>query len=159
MTEPLKKSSIRVVAVSSGGGHWVELMRLIPAFYDTDVSFVTVNQSYHSDVSEFANAKFYCVQDVTRWNKILWIKTAFQLFFIIIKEHPHYVISTGALPGYLALRIGKLFGSKTIWIDSIANANKLSSSGEHIGKHADLWLTQWKHLSKHGGPEYHGAVL
>ena len=31
----------RILAVSSGGGHWVELMRLRPAFEGHDVAFVT----------------------------------------------------------------------------------------------------------------------
>jgi hypothetical protein len=69
------------------------------------------------------------------------------------------VISTGALPGYFSLRLAKLFGVKTIWIDSIANVEELSLSGQMIGKHADLWLTQWPHLAKPGGPLYRGTVL
>jgi hypothetical protein len=32
----------RVLAISSGGGHWVELMRLRPAFQDAIVSYATV---------------------------------------------------------------------------------------------------------------------
>jgi hypothetical protein len=79
----------------------------------------------------------------------------------MIKHRPDVVISTGAASGYFALRIGKLFGAKTIWLDSIANAEELSLSGAKVQKHADLWLTQWEHLAnpQEGGPEYKGAVL
>ena len=69
------------------------------------------------------------------------------------------IITTGAAPGYFALRFGKLFGTRTIWIDSMANAEELSKSGQEVGKHADLWLTQWEHLARPGGPHYMGAVL
>ncbi len=69
------------------------------------------------------------------------------------------MISTGALPGYMALRLGKLLGANTIWVDSIANVEELSESGRRIGNHADLWLTQWQHLAKPEGPEFRGSVI
>ena len=54
---------------------------------------------------------------------------------------------------------GKLLGAKTIWVDSIANAQELSLSGKRAGKFADLWLTQWQELSNKNGPQYGGSVL
>jgi len=132
------------------------LNRLQPSMDGHRVTFVTVNRTYAADVT---NSKFYCVFDVTRWNKIRWIQTAIQIIWILLKERPDIIISTGALPGYMAIRLGKLLGAKTIWVDSIANVEKLSHSGESIGKYADLWLTQWAHLAKEGGPEFRGSVL
>lgn len=32
-------------------------------------------------------------------------------------------------------------------------------SGMSVRAFADLWLTQWEHLSAEGGPQYLGAVL
>jgi hypothetical protein len=69
------------------------------------------------------------------------------------------VITTGAAPGYFAIRIGNLFGARTIWVDSIANGEELSLSGQKAGPHAALWLTQWAHLAKAEGPHYRGSVL
>ena len=34
------------------------------------------------------------------------------------------VISTGAAPGYFAMRFAKWLGRRTIWIDSIANVEQ-----------------------------------
>jgi len=134
----------------------VQLLRLLPALNDSSVTFVSVDRAYAKDVS---GSRFYCVLDVTRWNKIRWIQTAFQILWILIRQHPNVIISTGALPGYMAIRLGKLMGAKTVWVDSIANVEELSHSGQCIGKYADLWLTQWAHLAKSGGPEYRGSVL
>jgi len=53
----------------------------------------------------------------------------------------------------------KLLRMKTIWVDSIANADELSMSGQKAGGCADLWLTQWHHLAAEGGPSYLGSVL
>jgi UDP-N-acetylglucosamine:LPS N-acetylglucosamine transferase len=146
----------RVMAVGSGGGHWVQLLRLRPAFGDCNMAFVTVHESYRSQV---AGHRFYVVTDATRWNKIGLLKTTLKLAWILLKERPDVVISTGAAPGYAALRLGRFIGARTIWLDSMANVEQLSLSGEKIGRHADLWLTQWEHLAKPGGPYYAGAVL
>jgi hypothetical protein len=144
------------MAVSSGGGHWVQLLRVIPAFAECDVTFVTVLESYRPQV---ASQRFYRVNDATRWNKIGLIWMTLQLTWIIWWEKPEVLISTGAAPGYVALRIGRLIGARTVWIDSIANAERLSMSGQKIGRHADLWLTQWAHLARPQGPHYAGSVL
>ncbi|MDH4234377.1 MAG: hypothetical protein OEV15_04500 [Gallionella sp.] len=150
---PRKK---KILAVSSGGGHWVELIRVAPAFAEYDVAFATVDNTYRSGIG---SARFYTFRDVTRWDKWRWAQTITKLMWILWCERPDVVVSTGALPGYFAMRLSKWFGARTIWLDSIANVEELSMSGQKIGKHADLWLTQWPHLAKPNGPLYRGTVL
>lgn len=131
-------------------------MRLYHILEHHEVTFVTVNSGYACDVKE---ARLYTVVDATAWNKVKLIRQALQILFIIVRERPEIVISTGAAPGYFGLRIARYFGSKTVWLDSIANVEQLSRSGERIGPFADLWLTQWPHLAREGGPSCKGAVL
>lgn len=150
------RTRIKILAVSSGGGHWVEMIRIVPAFEGHDFAFATVDETYRSVVG---SARFYTLQDVTRWNKWRWGQTIAKLIWILICERPDVVISTGALPGYFSLRLAKWFGARTIWLDSIANVEELSMSGQKIGKYADLWLTQWPHLARPDGPFYRGTVL
>jgi UDP-N-acetylglucosamine:LPS N-acetylglucosamine transferase len=145
----------KALAVASGGGHWMQLQRLVPAFESHDIIFVTVLESYRRQVSN----KFYVVRDANRWNRFGLITLAARMAWIVHREKPDVVISTGAAPGYFAVLFGHLFGARTIWVDSIANVDHLSLSGRLAGKHADLWLTQWPDLAKPGGPHYAGAVL
>ena len=147
---------LKLLAVASGGGHWIQLMRITRAFEDCSVTFVTVHDSYRNHV---AGHNFYVVNDANRWHKVALLKAAGRLAWIIWTEKPDFVISTGAAPGYLALRLGRLIGARTIWLDSIANVEELSMSGSRIGRFADLWLTQWPHLARPGGPYYAGSVL
>ena len=146
----------KLLAVSSGGGHWVQLLRIAPAFENCDVTFVTVHESYRAQVPDH---KFYVVSDANRQNKPAVIRAAFRLAWIIWTEKPDVLVSTGAAPGYLAIRLGRMLGSRTIWLDSIANVDQLSMSGRRIGRCADLWLTQWEHLARPDGPQYAGSVL
>jgi len=151
-----QKKKKKILAIASGGGHWVQLLRVCPAFSECNIAFVTVNRSYKCDVN---GARFYVVRDATRWDKFGLMQMALQMVLILLKERPEVIISTGAAPGYFGIRIGKLLGARTVWIDSIANVEKLSMSGTRVGPHADLWLTQWPHLARPEGPHYQGAVL
>lgn len=146
----------RVLAVASGGGHWVQLLRVTPAFADHDVAFVTTIESCRPDV---ASARFYVVNDASRWNKWGLLKMGIRIAWIMSRERPDVVVSTGAAPGFFAVRLGKLLGARTIWLDSMANVDHLSLCGEKVGRHADLWLTQWPHLACSQGPHFSGAVL
>ncbi len=94
-----------------------------------------------------------------RQSRVGLLKVALRIAWILLRERPHTVISTGAAPGYFAMRIGKLLRARTVWIDSIANADRMSMSGELVRKYADLWLTQWPHLAGRDGPNYAGSVL
>lgn len=146
----------RVLAVASGGGHWVQLMRLSHVLGEHDVAYVTVSEAYRCDVG---GRRLYPIVDATAWNKFKLVWQALQILLVFLRERPEIVVSTGAAPGYFALRIGKLFGARTIWLDSIANVDVLSRSGRQVGDFADLWLTQWPHLATLQGPFCRGAVL
>lgn len=146
----------RVLAIASGGGHWVQLLRLAPAFDGCDVTYVTVNRAYRADA---ASADFRVINDATRWNKIGLVKMAAKITWILLNVRPDVIVTTGAAPGFFAIRLGRMFGARTIWLDSVANVEQLSLSGQRVGRWADLWLTQWPHLANEAGPRCHGGVL
>lgn len=146
----------KLLAVSSGGGHWVQLLRLRSAFDGSDVVYATVREGYRSDIGD---APFHVIPDGNFSNKIRLVRVAFGVFKLILRLRPDVVVSTGAAPGYFALLFGKWMGARVIWIDSVANAEELSMSGRNAGAFVDLWLTQWPHLADERGPKYLGSVL
>src|SRR6185503_11848926 len=87
-TEPRRQ---RVLAVASGGGHWVQLQRLMAAMDGHDITFVTTLESYREEVPD--SARFYCVRDASRWNKFGLLRMAIQLSVIVLREQPDIVIS------------------------------------------------------------------
>jgi len=147
---------IRIMAVASGGGHWVQLQRVMPAFEGHDVTFVTINPTYKADVP---GERVLIVRDSTRWNKLGLIILGFQILLSLIRIRPHIVVSTGAAPGFMAIVLGRLLGAKTVWLDSIANVEEVSMSGRMVRRWAVLWLTQWPHLATDDGPKYAGRVF
>ena len=148
----------KVLAISSGGGHWVELLRIKKALTSCDVHWATVRDDYQADVAG-PNNWFHVVNDATRWNKLKLIVMFPKMVLLVRKIRPDVIITTGAAPGYIAVIAGKLFGCKTCWIDSMANVERLSLSGERAGKWCDLWLTQWEHLEDGHGPVHAGSLV
>ncbi|MBL6911117.1 MAG: hypothetical protein ISR34_11925 [Pirellulales bacterium] len=132
------------------------MLRLRPAFEGCDVTFCTTNGDYESDVE---GIRFRKIIDANRTQKLKAILSLVSVAWVVLTEGPDIILSTGAAPGFFAIRLGRLLGKKTIWIDSIANAEELSLSGQKVGKFASLWLTQWEHLAKPEGPHYYGNVL
>lgn len=155
MTMANRQKRPRLLAVASGGGHWIQLLRIAPAFGDCDCAFVCTLDAG----DQVGGHRFYRVPDANRWNKLAVIRMSLTVLGIMVRERPAIVISTGAAPGCIALLFGRLIGAKTIWLDSFANVDTLSMSGRLAGRFADLWLTQWKHLAKPDGPHYEGSVI
>lgn len=143
--------------MASGGGHWIQLQRLRPAFAEFDVAFVSVYSDYAEDV---AGHRFYKVADITRMSLSRLFVLVPQLIRILLIERPAVVVTTGSAPGLVCIALAKtLFGIRTLWIDSIANCERMSTSGSQARRFADEWLTQWPQLSGPQGPDYWGAVL
>lgn len=104
--------------------------------------------------------KFYSITDFSRWNAWKMFFAVFSIIWILLKERPTTIISTGAAPGLLVLLIAKfLFFRKTIWIDSFANASQLSFCGKLALKFSiDHVYTQWEHLCD-SRIKYSGNIL
>ena len=68
-------------------------------------------------------------------------------------------MTAGSAPMLAFVLLARLMGVRTLWIDSIANVEEVSLSGRKAGAVADLWLTQWEHQQRPGGPSYRGSVL
>jgi UDP-N-acetylglucosamine:LPS N-acetylglucosamine transferase len=146
----------KLLALSSGGGHWVQLLRLRAAFEGADVVYATVDEGYRADVGD---ADFRVIPDGNLWSKMDLMRSAIGVFWLLLRVRPDVVITTGAAPGYFAVRFGKWMGARVVWVDSVANAEELSKSGRNAGAFVDLWLTQWPHLAREGGPHYTGSVI
>lgn len=156
----------RVLLVSSSGGHWTELRRLAPAFDACERIWCSVVPEM---AREIAPDRFVLVPDASRWNKLRLAWSALRVLIALVLVRPDLVISTGAAPGYFAILFARLVGARSVWLDSIANAEELSMSGQKASRVATLTLTQWPELGtalpaeparRERGKVYHaGAVV
>jgi UDP-N-acetylglucosamine:LPS N-acetylglucosamine transferase len=149
----------KILAISSPGGHWIQLNKICnklePQF---DVVYATPRKHTKSS-PKAGERKVYSITDASADSKLNLIPMIFQLFFILLRERPNTIISTGAAPGVMAVLLCKFLPIKTIWVDSIANVSVLSRSGRMVKKHANLVVTQWEDLSDEHTIFYRGSVL
>lgn len=145
-----------LLAISSGGGHLEQLMLCRPGFDGVKTHYVSTLDGVKE---QFKLEEYTKVDDFNRNNISSIFRSAIQINKIISLIKPDIIITTGAAPGLLALVIGKFYGIHLIWIDSIANSEKISLSGRIAKYVATVRITQWPHLVSSRSIRYMGSVL
>lgn len=146
----------KVMAVASIGGHWIQLLRIArPMEEHYEIVYVSTHPKCATMVE---GQKFFQTTDFSRSDAWKLIPSFFRAIITIRQEKPDAIITTGAAPGLVFLLAGKLLGRKTIWIDSIANTERLSASGRIASWFASQSYTQWEDLAT-GKIQYAGNVL
>jgi UDP-N-acetylglucosamine:LPS N-acetylglucosamine transferase len=104
--------------------------------------------------------KAYFVGECNRHHPIKVVNVLAKCMNIVFRERPDVVISTGAAAGCVSCFLGKGLGAKVIWVDSIANVERVSLSGRMVRHIADLFLVQWPDLAdRYKNAEFVGSVL
>lgn len=139
------RKKLKVFAVASIGGHWVQLLRIAKAL---EKEFDVVYMSTHEKCATMVEGRvYYSMNDFSRWDFYKMFLELLHSIYIICKEKPSIVITTGAAPGLVCLFAAKICGIRTVWIDSIANVEHISFSGRIASKFASRIYTQWPSLA------------
>lgn len=146
----------KILAVASQGGHWTQLRRITDALESSyDIAYIgTIDMTPTLP----AGSEMQIVPDFSRWDAWRIFPSLWQTWRIVGRLKPRAIITTGAAPGLVAILVGRLRGVRTLWIDSIANAETLSGSGKMARRLAHRIFTQWPHLADNR-VEYHGNTL
>jgi len=150
------KSSTRVLAVASGGGHWEQLMLLRPTLANYDIRFATTEPAV---AAQHGIATVESLPDCNQNRPVASALCAMAALWVVVKLRPQVILSTGAAPGFFCILAGRLIGARTLWIDSVANGEELSMCGKLSRRFAHECWTQWEHLAEGDTPRYFGAVL
>ena len=133
------RKKLKVFAVASIGGHWVQLLRIAKAL---EKEFDVVYMSTHEKCATMVEGRvYYSMNDFSRWDFYKMFPELLHSIYIICKEKPSIVITTGAAPGLVCLFAAKICGIRTVWIDSIANVEHISFSGRIASKFASRIYT------------------
>lgn len=131
---------------ASLGGHLEEISRLVDLRNQYDIFLVTEKGGFVE--LNFCKSVYYLNQ-INR-KEILFIpkfiKSFFQSFYILRKEKPDIILSTGALSTFPICLLGKLMRKKVIYIESFARVDTASLTGKLMYKIADLFIVQWEEL-------------
>ena len=143
----------KVMFISSTGGHLDELLQLKSMFEKYDYYIVTEKTKSNLGLKDKYKNKVSYLMYGTYTTKLKKITYPFKLLFncfksliIYIKVRPKYIVSTGAHTSGPMCCIGKIFGSKIIFIETFANSKTKSRTGNLVYKFADLFIVQWEEL-------------
>ena len=140
----------KVLFVSSTGGHLNELLQLEPMFNKYNYSIITEKDKSTIYLKEIYGSKVNYLIYGTRKKIIkyffIFIFNFFKSILLYFKIRPKYIVSTGTHTAVPICYIGKLFGSKIIFIETFANIKTLS--GKLIYPISNLFIVQWEEMLK-----------
>lgn len=140
----------KVLFIASSGGHLSELIQLEKMFKNYDSYLVTEKSKSTLFLKDKYTNKVYYLIFGTRYHPFTYffklIYNTFKSLFIYIKIKPKYIVTTGAHTAGPMCLIGKIFGSKIIFIESFANSSSKSITGKIVYKFADLFIVQWENM-------------
>lgn len=147
-----KENKKKVLFISSTGGHFDELLQLKPLFKKYNSYIITEKDKSNESLKEIYGEKMYFLPYGTRAKLFTYIFKYFYLclrtVYLYFKIRPKVIITTGTHTAGPMCIIGKIFGSKIIYIETIANTNKKTATGKLIYPIADLFIVQWEEMLK-----------
>lgn len=142
----------RVMFISSTGGHLNELMQLKKMFSHYDSYLITEKtKSNLSLVDEYGDRVGFLVygtkdHPVSYPFKLLY--NCFKSLYFYLKIHPDYIITTGVHTAGPMCCLGKIFGSRVIYIETFANLFTKTATGRLIYPIADQFIVQWESMKE-----------
>lgn len=130
------------MAVSSGGGHFAELHRLLSADLESLVRVWVVNN--RSVGNESLSFRFEYIVHAER--NLLILYNVLEFLYLFWKYRPRILLSTGAGPCVTAALVAKIFRCQTIYVETVSSVKRLSMTGRIMLFLADTFFVQWSEL-------------
>lgn len=128
------------------------MMQLKKMFKDYDYHIITEktksNISMKNKYKDRINFLVYGTKDHMLTYPFKLIYNCFKSLFLYLRIHPDYIITTGAHTAGPMCLIGKIFGSKVIYIETFANINTKTITGRLLYHVADRFIVQWPSMTK-----------
>lgn len=141
-----KNEKLKICFAASSGGHFEQIMMLIPMMVKYDSFILTEKTQYVVDVKD---QKTYYVPQINRkerWSLIKLAAIVIKSFSVFVKEKPDAIICTGVLAMVPMCMVMKLFRRKVIYIESFAKVTSPTQSGKFLYKFADQFYVQWESM-------------
>lgn len=151
----------KICLVSSCGGHFMELLQIIPAVKNCNYYVVTEYNIASKDTTERFEMHYFLKQQERRSIVFIYVfvYNMIKSLFIVLKERPTHILTTGAGAVFPTCIFGKLLGAKIIYIESFAKINSKSMTGRLLYKLVDRFYVQWEDmLTIYPKALYYGSV-
>ena len=134
------------------GGHLKELLQLKKLFGKYDSYLITEKTDSTKKLKDEYKEKMGYMVFGTKDHMLTYpfklLANCFISVYYFIKIRPKYIVTTGTHTAGPICYLGKIFGSKIIYIETMANINRKTQTGRLIYPIADLFIVQWESMLK-----------
>ncbi len=145
-------SKKRILFIASTGGHLTELMQLSDMFSQYDFHIVTEKTKSNMYLKDLFGKRVSYLIYGTKHSFLIYpfklLMNCFISLFYYLKYRPNYIITTGVHTAGPMCCIGKIFGSKIIYIETFANMVTKTVTGKLLYPISDLFVVQWESMKK-----------
>jgi len=146
-----------ILLVCSPGGHLLQMRALQPAWGSYRATWVTLPGA---DVGYLLEGEHVVLAHGPTNRSIgKLFRNIAVAWRTIRRERPEAILSTGAALAVPFFLIGKLFGIRLVYVESLTRTNSLSLSGRLIYPMADSFFVQWPNAAKRRKAQYVGNIL
>ena len=142
----------KVLFISSTGGHLSELLMLEPMFQKYDFHIITEKDNSTEYLKEKYQDKLGYMIYGTKDHPISYpfklLANCFKSVYYYFKIRPDFIVTTGVHTAGPMCCLGKIFGSRIVYIETFANIHSKTITGRLIYHFADLFIVQWKSMLK-----------
>lgn len=153
----------KVLFIASTGGHLNELLQLKALFKEYDSYLITEKdkstESLQIEGTKETKYLAYGTRSKILVYPFIFIYNCFKSLFYYFKIKPKVIITTGTHTAVPMCYIGKLFGSKIIFIETFANRNTKTLSGRMVYPISDLFIVQWKEMQQLYPKSVYGGAI
>lgn len=150
--EKSNRKKKKVLFIASTGGHLNEMMQLKKVFHHYDFHIMTEKTKIDNGLKQEFQEKMHYLIYGTKKNPIIYffkfIANCFISLFWYFYTSPEIIITTGTHTAVPMCYIGKIFGSKIIFIETFANRTTATMAGKLVYPIADTFVVQWEEMHK-----------
>ena len=142
----------KVLFISSTGGHLSEMMMLNSMFSKYDYHIITEKTKSTVGLKKKYNEKINYLIYGTKDHKFSYpfklLANCFISLYHYFRIRPDFIITTGAHTAGPMCCLGRIFGSRVIYIETFANRKSKTITGSQVYKFADLFIVQWESMKE-----------
>lgn len=142
----------KVLFISSTGGHLNELLQLKSMFSNYDYCLITEKTKSNFYLKEQYGNRVHFLIYGTKHHMLTYpfklLANCFISLYYYFRFQPDYIITTGVHTAGPMCCIGKVFGSKVIYIETFANMVTKTATGKLLYPICDKFVVQWESMKK-----------
>lgn len=142
----MAEKNLKVCFVGSSGGHLTHLYMLKPFWKNKNRFWVTFDKE--DARSLLAGEKFYPLYFPSNRSIKAFVINTWRALRILSKERPDLIISSGAAGAVPFFWIGKIFGTKNIYIEVFDRIDAPTIAGKMCYPVADKFIVEWEEMKK-----------